>query len=102
MIVSNGSSGWGPFDEATFCAQPVPAQQTAIRSGPGEAAASTAACTWASSRTSQGTNGAPSSEDSCSPFSALTSAIVTRAPRPCVKRADRRLAEPGGTADDDR
>ena len=34
MIVSNGSSGWGPFEEATFWAHPVPAQQTAIRSGP--------------------------------------------------------------------
>ena len=39
MIVSNGSSGWGPFEEETFWAQPVPAQQTAIRSGPAAPAA---------------------------------------------------------------
>ena len=34
MIVSKGSSGCGPFEPATFCAQPVPAQQTAIRRPP--------------------------------------------------------------------
>ena len=33
-IVSNGISGCGPFEPATFCAQPVPAQQTAIRRPP--------------------------------------------------------------------
>ena len=34
MIVSNGISGCGPFEPATFCAQPVPAQQTAMRRPP--------------------------------------------------------------------
>ncbi len=54
MIVSKGISGWGPLELATFCAQPVPAQHTAMRSPPSAlAAASTAAWTWVSSRTSQ-------------------------------------------------
>ena len=62
MIVSNGSSGCGPFEPATFWAQPVPAQQTAMRRPPSTAAAtSTASCTWLSSRTSQATNATPSS-----------------------------------------
>ncbi len=37
-IVSKGSSGCGPLEPATFCAQPVPAQQTAIRRPPSTAA----------------------------------------------------------------
>src|SRR5664280_3807894 len=86
MIVSNGISGCGPLEPATFCAQPVPAQQTAMRRGPAAAAASTAARTWASSRTSQDASSRPSSEASAAPFSALTSAIVTSAPRACRRR----------------
>ena len=39
MIVSNGISGCGPLEQATFCAQPVPAQQTAMRSPPSRSAA---------------------------------------------------------------
>jgi hypothetical protein len=46
MIVSNGSNGCGPLEPATFCAQPVPAQQMAMRRPPsGSAAFATAACT---------------------------------------------------------
>ena len=51
------------------------------------AAASTAACTWSSSRTSQATNATPSSSASASPFSALTSAIVSAAPWARRRRA---------------
>src|SRR5579871_3549410 len=81
MIVSNGRSGCGPLEPATFCAQPVPAQQTAMRSAPSLWARATASSTCASSRTSQATKSASSSSPSARPFSALTSAIVTVAPR---------------------
>src|ERR1700722_128442 len=87
MMISNGISGCGPFEPATFCAQPVPAHATAMRTPPSAAAArSTAAWTCSSSRTSQLTNSTPSSCASASPFSAFTSAIVTRAPRECRAR----------------
>src|SRR5271166_5961701 len=88
MITSNGISGCGPFEPATFCAQPVPAQHTAMRNPPAAlAACSTAACTSASSHTSHAANSTSSSEATAAPFSALTSATVTTAPFACRLRA---------------
>ena len=51
MTVSNGSSAWAPRLPTTRPAQPIPAHETAIRSGTGcSAAALTAACTASASR----------------------------------------------------
>ena len=61
---SNGSSACGPREPAVFSAQPMPAQQTDIRSGP---AAATALSTCDPSVTSHATNRAPSSSASASP-----------------------------------
>src|SRR5690348_9074735 len=87
MIVSNGISGCGPLEPATFCAQPVPAQQTAIRrpSAP-LAARPTASSTCDSSRTSQATKSAARSSPTAWPFSAFTAAIVTVAQRAASAR----------------
>ena len=84
------SRSCGPCLEAVRWAQPIPAQQTEIRSPPGaSAAASTAACTGSGSITFASMKAArsPSSEASASPFSALRSAITTEAPRSCSARA---------------
>ena len=75
--------------DAVRCAQPIPAQQTEMRSPPGaSAAASTAACTGSGSITFTSMKAAfsPSSEASASPFSAFRSAITTEAPRSCSAR----------------
>ena len=94
---------WGPPLWATRSAQPIPAQQTEIRSppSPDPAARSTAAATAVSSVTSASTKVAPSSAASASPFSALRSAMTTFAPRR-GERPRGRLAEPGGPARDQR
>ena len=84
------SRSCGPCFELVRWAQPIPAQQTEIRSPPSSAAAaSTAAWTWSASSTFASTNDArsPSSAASASPFSAFRSAITTDAPAPWSRRA---------------
>src|SRR4051794_29598293 len=78
----NGSSACGPLLPVVRCAKPVPAQATLMRRPPSaSAAASTAACTWSSSRTSRAANRAPRAPAGAAPRSAVTSAVVTPAPR---------------------
>ena len=81
---SNGSNECGPRRPAVFSAQPMPAQQTEIRSEP---AASMASATCSAFVTSHSTKRAPSSSASAAPFSALRSAIVISAPAARSRRA---------------
>ena len=97
------SRSCGPCLETVRCAQPMPAQQTEIRSSPDSAR-----------RVDRGLDllglehvrlderaPSPSSSASASPFSAFRSAIVTDAPARAQSPRGR-LAEPGGPADDQR
>src|SRR3569833_658805 len=69
-------------------AHPMPALFTTTRSGaPVATAASTAACTWASSETSTLTNTPPISSARVLPRSSLRSAMTTLAPCPARSRA---------------
>ena len=102
-MILNGSSGCGPFDEATFCAQPVPAHVTAIRRPPSASAALLdgrldlilLAHVAGDELDRRARRRAPRRDPS------LTSAIVTAAPLSC-SRADGRLAEARRAADDER
>ena len=102
MIVSNGISGCGPLEPATFCAQPVPAQrdrdaQPAVdRGGPLDGRLHLVLLAHVAGDELE----RPARTPAPAPFSALTSAIVTIAPRACSAR-DGRLAESRGAADDD-
>jgi hypothetical protein len=90
ITFENISRLWGPPLWATRSAQPTPAQQTEIRRPPAPSAArETAAATASGSVTSVATKvaAAPSSPTSASPFSELTSAIVTLAPAATSARA---------------
>ena len=102
MIVSNGSSGCGPFEPATFCAQPVPAQHTEMRSPPSAAAAcATAASTWL--LLAYVARHELQAELLAQRLAPLGVDVGDRHDRAAlVQRAHRRLAEPRRPADDER
>ena len=88
ITVSKCSRSWAPRERAMRSAQPIPAQQTEIRSPSGAAAArSTAAATAAGSVTSTGRNSPPISAARSLPRSASRSAITTFAPATASERA---------------
>src|SRR4051812_19071693 len=89
MTFSKNSGWWGPRLETVRSAQPTPAHWIEIRrSSPCSTAAPTAASTSSGLVTSACAKRAPSPSSAAraSPFSALTSAMVTRAPSACRRR----------------
>src|SRR6516162_271196 len=86
----NGSSACGPSLVTVRCAQPIPAQFTAMRSAPNSATArSTAAWTWSALVTSQAQKiePRPSSLANSSPLERGRSRIAMRAPAETSSRA---------------
>ncbi len=88
MVRWKSASGSGPLRPTTRPAVPMPAQFTVIRSSPIDRAASTAAWTEPSSRTSVGTNRtrSPSSSASAAPGDDSRSTMTTCAPSAASRR----------------
>ncbi len=97
------SRSWGPCFETVRWAQPMPAQQTEIRSPPSAAAASTAAWTCSASITFVSTNLARRPELAREGLALLRVQVCDHhAGTAVVEAPGRRLAESGGSAGDQR